>query len=78
MISHTRSFRLSVRYWGRKCKVGRHVQSIDKDESSKLHFRKGNRWHENKVGRDGLSKLTFESKEDYHIETNWKTYKETA
>ena len=23
-----------------------------------------------KVGRNGLSKLTFESKEDHHIETN--------
>ena len=51
---------------------------MDEDESSKLHFRKGDRWHENKVGRNRLSTLTFESKKDHYIETNRKTWKETA
>jgi len=46
---------------------------MDEDESSKLHFRKGDRWHENKVGRNRLSTMTFESKKDHYIETNRKT-----
>ena len=46
---------------------------MDEDESSKFHFRKVNRWHENKVGRKGLDTLTFESKKDHYIETNRET-----
>ena len=46
---------------------------MDEDELSKLPFRKVNRWHENKVGRKGLDRLTFESKKDHYIETNRKT-----